>query len=91
MSLEKFSHLVQVRAWLRWHDKEKRRRDRNWYEAEHLFGTFSHPPFGIGYSPLREKIRNEAEKVYRLHKDADALEDWLEAEQSALQYYEVAG
>lgn len=87
VSRQEFENIVSTWAWHRWSSREQSRRDRNWYEAQRTLGLKAHS--GIDLFGIRERIRSKAEEVYCQHKDADALEDWLEAERDVSQYHEV--
>lgn len=94
LSRRGFEDIVRTWAWHKWSIKEQSRRDRDWHEAQRLLGLRLSPQLfkSISFNDyilLLQKIRSKAEEVYRQHKDADALEDWLEAERDVCRYYRV--
>ena len=87
ISREYFEHTVSGRAYQKWKSKESGRRVRNWLQAIEELG------FEYVYATRDEsrhlKTDLKAYEVYERRKDADALEDWCEAEREARQYYDV--
>ncbi len=83
LSSEEFYKLVSEKAHNIWSTCEKSRKASNWCDAWPLC-LKEH-----GHIPSPTEHKNCAERLWRERKDAEAMEDWLEAEREVAKMYSV--
>jgi len=89
ISRARFDALTEVTAYYLWQSNDGRRRRRNWLEALRELGFWDNVS---GRDPRYLAVEQHARRVvYPRHKDADALADWLQAEQEVRERYEASG
>lgn len=86
VSREYFHCIVSGWAYQTWKNKESGRRRRSWYRALEELG-FAYVFLADADRQLAVRIR--AAQIHERQKDADALEDWREAEEEASRFYDV--
>lgn len=71
---EEFERMVHENAYYIWRDKEADRSHRNWCDA------WSQLSAELGCFPPVSEINQRARELWLARKDAQAVEDWLEAQ-----------
>ena len=88
VSKEYFRRIVHTWAYEKWKSKESRRRIRNSLQALQELGFCC---VFVTDTDRRMLVQIRAYEIYERRKDADALEDWCQAEEDARRYYDVNG
>ena len=84
VTAEQYQEVVANFAFNEWKKKNPERARRNWLDAEQQLER------QLDRSPEHWEIGRRAELLWKIHKDSDAMMDWLIASSRVCKLYEIA-